>query len=166
MNIDILQIGINISKTIHLNNKFNNLPINLKIINFGMKINSFDEFNSYQKIGKFNFLFNIKIPNGCDFIVSMNGIKYDAKYTGVDRTLELIKKIPQTGKNLICFGINLTVKLPLKIAIKTTTTMKHLLWDTPLNISYKAADFFLINPSKTILSKLNIINKNNSKKYS
>lgn len=72
-----------------------------------------------------------------------------------EKCTELLLKIPQTGKNLILLGINLTIKLPLKIAIKTTSTVKQIFWDTPLKLTYKATNYFILTPAKSILNRFN-----------
>jgi tetratricopeptide (TPR) repeat protein len=76
---------------------------------------------------------------------------------------DLIELIPKTGKKIINLGINLSIIIPYKIAMKTASTIKNIFWDFPFNITSKSINFFVIEPAKLVLNKVNLIKlKNNN----
>lgn len=89
-NIDGIVIYIHETfNTRYLMNMFTNLPSNLKLIKFVYSNSKISELKNMELRGKFNILFNIKLPFNCNFIVNYENEDYKANYLENNVSLEL-----------------------------------------------------------------------------
>jgi hypothetical protein len=100
---NISELIINISKdtnTKNLENIFRNLPYCLKKIKFIYKESKLSEIKNLEQSGKFNLLFGIKIPFGCDLQINYENNDYNLFYNNLDNTIELQNENIQQRENL------------------------------------------------------------------
>ena len=76
----------------YLENNFGNLPYSLKKIKFVYKETKLSEIKNLEQNGKFNVLFGIKIPFGCDVQINCENNDYNLIYNDLDNTIELESK--------------------------------------------------------------------------